>query len=99
MPITKNYKPIFQNLTALSHHGNTLIYDLLLLNNELCVKITKNSGGGEFDKHIYPAFVEDNNDVNGYRQDNFMSHQSSKAPQPAFLNAIRNSIRKKLTSI
>jgi hypothetical protein len=89
---------IYQSLTALAERGSTLTYNLLLLDKELCVQITNASGGSEFDKHIYPVFVEPSNDVNGYKKDSFDNHESTKAPQPAFLRAIRKSIKQKLNN-
>jgi hypothetical protein len=49
MTTEKKSTPIFQSLTALAARGNTLTYNILLLDKELCVQITGNSGGGEFD--------------------------------------------------
>lgn len=98
MTTEKKSTPIFQSLTALAARGNTLTYNILLLDKELCVQITGNSGGGEFDKHIYPIFVEPENDVNGYKKDSFDNYKSTKAPQPAFLESIRKSIKQKLNN-
>jgi hypothetical protein len=87
---------IFSSLTASSQRGNTLTYNILLHDKELCVQIPGNSKGGECDDHIYPIFVEPDNDVNGYKKDTFGKHISSRDPQAAFLRAIRKSIKQKL---
>jgi hypothetical protein len=92
----KKLTPIFQNLTALAEQGSTLTYDILLIDKELCVQITNASGGSECDKHIYPIFVEPENDVNCYKKDSFENYKSTKKPQSAFLRAIRQSIKQKL---
>ncbi len=98
MTTEKKSTPIFQNLTALAERGTTLTYNILLVDKELCVQITKASGGSECDKHIYPIFVEPENDVNCYKKDSFENYRSTKAPQPAFLSSIRKSIKQKLNN-
>ncbi len=66
------------------------------MNDELCIQIINNDGGGSCSNHLYPVFTDDDkNDSIGYDKNTYEKFTTRKAydPQPAFLEAIRKHLK------